>query len=115
MIYVTFAGDVVLKLKRTMLLSDLIKLLKRHYRVSSLGAFSLQYCDGEVFYYDVEKIDPNCEENETLEKFFGNAEGADIVFVPKTAGSDDIMIGNATNENLVAKLDYEILNRQTQK
>lgn len=105
-------GDVVLKLKRTMLLSDLIKLLKRHYRVSSLGAFSLQYCNGDVFYYDVEKIDPNCGENETLENFFGNAEGDEIVFVPKTAGSDDVMIGNATDEHLVAKLEYGIINRQ---
>lgn len=63
----------------------------------------------------MKKIDPKCEENETLEKFFGNAERAEIVYVPKTAGSADIMIGNATDEHLVAKLDYEILNKQTKK
>ena len=122
-IIVLFPGDVIPKLKGTSTLSDMVQQIKRLYRVSGLGAFSLQYCKRDVsevcwdsvFYEDEQEIDPNSKENETLEIFFGNAEGAEIIYAPKTAGNDDIMIGNATDEHLVAKLDYEILNKQTQK
>ena len=54
----------------------------------------------------------NSEANITLEDFFGNSEGAEIIYDSIHAGSDDIMIGNATNEQLVAKLDYGIINKQ---
>ena len=98
----------------------MVKQIKRLYRVSGLGAFSLQYCKGDisevfwdsVFYKDEQEIDPNSKENETLENFFGNAEGAEIIYVPKTTRKDDIMIGNATDDDLVAKLEYGIINRQ---
>ena len=122
-IIVLFPGDVIPKLKGTSTLSDMVQQIKRLYRVSGLGAFSLQYCKGDVsevfwdsvFYKDEQEIDPNSKENETLENFFGNAEGAEIIYVPKTAGNVDTMIGNATDKHLVAVLDYEILNKQTQK
>ena len=114
-IIVLFPGDVIPKLKGTSTLSDMVQQIKRLYRVSGLGAFSLQYCEvfwDSVFYKDEQEIDPNSKENETLENFFGNEEGAEIIYVPKTAGCDDIMIGNATDDDLVAKLEYGIINRQ---
>merc|ERR1712051_764550 len=55
----------------------------------------------------------------TLEEFFKNADGrladgAEIIYVPKKAGKDDLMIGNATDENLIAEIRYGTINRQIQ-
>ena len=34
--------------------------------------------------------------------------------VPKKAGKDDLMIGNATDEDLIAEIRYGTINRQIQ-
>ena len=34
--------------------------------------------------------------------------------VPKKAGKDDLMIGNSTDENLIAEIRYGTINRQIQ-
>ena len=91
----------------------MIRAIKREYCVSSYGVFSLQFSDGVDFYEDTEDINLNNEETEiTLEEFFGNAEGAEIIYVAKKAGKDDLMIGNATDENLIAEIRYGTINRQ---
>ena len=93
----------------------MIRAIKREYCVSSYGVFSLQFSDGVDFYEDTEDINLNNEETEiTLEEFFGNADGAEIIYVAKKAGKDDLMIGNATDENLIAEIRYGTINRQIQ-
>jgi len=92
-----------------------IRAIKREHRVSSYGAFSLQYSDGVEFYEDTEEINHDGGETEmTLEEFFGNAEGAEIIYVAKKAGKADLMIGNATDENLLAEVRYGTINQQIQ-
>ena len=60
----------------------MVRAIKREYCVSSYGVFSLQYSDGMEFYEDTEEININDEETEiTLEEFFGNADGAEIIYV----------------------------------
>ena len=113
--YCHIADDEIVNLKSTSSLKQLIKAIKREYRVSSYGVFSLQYSDGVEFYEDSEEINHNGGETETtLEEFFGNAEGAEIIYVVKKSGKDDLFIGNATNENLIAEVRYGTINRQIQ-
>jgi len=105
--------DEIEDLKSTSTLKNMIRAIKREYCVSSYGVFSLQFSDGVDFYEDTEDINLNNEETEiTLEEFFGNAEGAEIIYVAKKAGKDDLMIGNATDENLIAEIRYGTINRQ---
>ena len=54
----------------------------------------------------------NSEDNLTLEDFFGNSEGAEIIYDPIHAGPNDLYIGNATDENLIAEIRYGTINRQ---
>ena len=92
-------------------MTDLVRAVKEEFMVEGFAGFSLQYSDGFVFYQDEKRDDhPNSEENETLEEFFQNAEGAEILYVEKKAGPDDIKISNATDEDLIAVLDYETIN-----
>ena len=92
-------------------MTDLVREVKEEFMVEGFAGFSLQYSDGFVFYQDEKRDDhPNSEENETLEDFFQNAEGAEILYVEKKAGPDDIKISNATDEDLIAVLDYETIN-----
>jgi len=107
--------DEIEDLFTTSTLKEMVRAIKREYCVSSYGVFSLQYSDGMEFYEDTEEININDEETEiTLEEFFGNADGAEIIYVPKKARKDDLMIGNATDENLIAEIRYGTINRQIQ-
>ena len=93
----------------------MIRAIKKEYCVSNYGVFSLQFSDGVEFYQDKTDISHNSEETKiTLEEFFGNAEGAEIIYVVKKSGKNDLMIGNATNENLIAEVRYGTINRQIQ-
>jgi len=99
------------KLRSDSKMTDLVRAVKEEFMVEGFAGFSLQYSDGFVFYQDEKRDDhPNREENETLEEFFKNAEGAEILYVEKKAGPDDIKISNATDEDLIAVLDYETIN-----
>ena len=94
----------------------MIRAIKKEYCVSNYGVFSLQFSDGVEFYQDTKEINLNDKETKiTLEEFFGNGYGAEITYVAKKAGKDDLMIGNATDENLIAEVRYETINRQIQK
>ena len=69
-------------MKSTSTLKEMVRAIKREYCVSSYGVFSLQYSDGMEFYEDTEEININDEETQiTLEEFFGNADGAEIIYV----------------------------------
>ena len=77
-----FADDEIEDLLTTSTLKEMIREIKKEYCVSSYGVFSLQYSDGVEFYKDTEEINPNDEETKiTLEEFFGNADGAEIIYV----------------------------------
>lgn len=107
--------DEIENLKSTSTLKEMVRAIKREYCVSNYGVFSLQDSDGIEFYEDTEEININDEETEiTLEEFFGNADSAEIIYVAKKAGKNDLMIGNATDENLIAEIRYGTINRQIQ-
>ena len=57
-------------------------------------------------------LDQNSKDDMTLEDFFGNSEGAKIIYEPINAGPSDLYIGNATDENLIAEIRYGTINRQ---
>ena len=77
-----FADDEIEDLLTTSTVKEMVRAIKREYCVSSYGVFSLQYSDGIEFYEDTEEININDEETEiTLEEFFGNADGAEIIYV----------------------------------
>ena len=110
-----FSDDEIVNLNSTSTLKQMIRAIKREHCVSSYGVFSLHYSNGVEFYEDTEENYHNEKETETtLEEFFGNAEGAEIIYVVKKAGKADLMIGNATNENLIAEIRYGTINRQIQ-
>jgi len=106
--------DEIEDLLTTSTLKEMVRAIKREYCVSNYGVFSLQYSDGMEFYEDTEEVILNEETEITLEEFFGNADGAEIIYVAKKAGKDDLMIGNATDENLIAEIRYGTINRQIQ-
>ena len=60
-------------------------------------------------------LDQNSEDEITLKDFFGNSEGAVIIYDPIHAGPSDLYIGNATDENLIAEIRYGTINRQSIK
>merc|ERR1712008_14917 len=67
------------------------------------------------FYEDTKENYLNDElTKKTLEEFFENTVGAEIIYVAKKAGKDDLKIGNATDEKLIAEIRYGTINRQIQ-
>ena len=78
---IEFVDDEIEDLLTTSTLKEMVRAIKREYCVSSYGVFSLQYSDGMEFYEDTEEINVNDEETQiTLEEFFGNADGAEIIY-----------------------------------
>lgn len=107
--------DEIEKLLTTSTLKEMIRAIKREYCVGGYGVFSLQYSDGMELYEDTEENYLNDELSKiTLEEIFENAVGAEIIYVAKKAGKNDIMIGNATDERLFAEIRYGTINRQIQ-
>jgi hypothetical protein len=104
-------------LKSTSTKMEMVWQIKRKFRVCNYGAFSLQNRLGEVFYIDEENNDFNSEMSETMENFFGNPNGGEIIYDPINAGK---FLGTASNKyfviwNALAKpvrcrLEYKIDN-----
>ena len=108
-----FLVDQFENLKSTSTVKEMVPLIKRKYKVSNYGAFSLQNRFGVVLYFD----DENNDSNETLESFFGNCNGAEIIYEPVKAGLRDlfssknsIVIWNALKQQVKCSYKYKIDN-----
>ena len=108
-----FSVDQIGNLKSTSTLKEMVRQIKREYRVSTYGVFSLHNRFGEVLYIDEE----NNDSDETLESFFGNCNGAEIIYEPVKAGFRDlfssknsIVIWNALKKPVKCFYKYKLDN-----
>ena len=110
-----FLVDQIENLKSTSTVKEMVWQIKRKYRVSNYGAFSLQNRFGEVFYIDEENNDSNGEMSETMESLFGNPKGAEIIYhlvnaskVLGTPSKKYFMIWNALKKPVRCHFEYKI-------
>ena len=110
-----FLVDQIENLKSTSTVKEMVRLIKRKYKVSNYGAFSLQNRFGEVLYFDDET--ENNDSNETLESFFGNCNGSEIIYDLIKAGNwysgpskNSIVIWNALKQQVKCFYKYKIDN-----
>ena len=108
-----FLVDQIENLKSTSTVKEMVGQIKRKYKVSNYGAFSLQNRFGELLYFD----DENNDSNETLESFFGNCNGSEIIYDLIKAGNchggsskNSIVIWNALKQQVKCFYKYKIDN-----
>lgn len=104
-------------LKSISTVKEMVWQIKKKFRVSNYGAFRLLNRFDEEIYVDVENNDSNSEMSETMEIFFGNPKGAEIIYdlvnaseFLGTPSKKYFMIWNALEKPVRCHFEYKIDN-----